>query len=128
MTAYVLAVPLSNGRGAAAPLDLLRKVANIAGRAAVQKRLDRAFADYLVTDPVELPLWRRLDGRPVLIVATDMRCYGLHGMGRYESIAAGEVGAIDAPEFVPAGSVVAESVGDFERCCVASLVMRRGAS
>lgn len=47
MTLYVLAMPLKNGRGSAVPVDLLRKVAKVAGRLALRRRLDREFAGYL---------------------------------------------------------------------------------
>lgn len=98
MTTYVLAVPLGNGRGAAAPLDLLRKVANIAGRVALRRRLDREFSGYLVTEPAALPVWRDAAGRVVVLLCTSSRVHGLQDGAEC-------MHSMDAPEWMPAGSM-----------------------
>lgn len=47
---FVLAVFSGRANGYGAPVDLLRKVARVASRLAVRRRLAREFAGYLVSD------------------------------------------------------------------------------
>lgn len=89
---YVRAVFSRRMRGYALPLDLVR--------VHLRARLREAFAGYLVTEQEALPVWR-VDGRVVLIVATQERCQIL----RYGVDDFGKCGAsMDAPRFLPAGS------------------------
>lgn len=52
-----------------------------------------------------LPVWRGLDGRPVVIPVGVGRCYGLRG-DRWGSVLASEVGQLDAPEIILTGSML----------------------
>lgn len=120
---HVSAVFSRRLRGHAAPADLLR--AHLRG-VTTRRRLAVAFSDYLVSEPVEsLALWRGPDGRPVLLVPTDRRCFGLRGRDRFSSVLADEVGALDAPEWLPAGSVRRHEMAG-EYCSCAEFLARGG--
>lgn len=105
---YVLAVFSERARGFAAPVDLLRSLLRVVVRLAVRRRLNAAFAGYLVCDPVlAFAYWR---GNYDLGVDTwactsegSVWGLGLHGWGWHN-------GALDAPELIAAGSCV--SCGD----------------
>ena len=100
---YVRGVVSSRLGGVAFPADLVRVAAGIARRDGARRRVASAFAGYLVTDAgPEAGHVRRDDaGRVVVLLATGPRCHGLRG----GVVVAAEVGALDAPEFLPGGSV-----------------------
>lgn len=113
---YVRACFSGRARGHAVALDLLR--AHLRG-AAMRRRLAVAFSGYLVSEPEECEkkLWRDLDGRPVLLVPTGGWCFGLLGKDAFSSVPAADVGALDAPEWLPAGSVRRHELGDQYAAC-----------
>lgn len=96
---YVRAVFSRRARGHAAPVDLLRVVLRVACLVAVRERLRREFAGYLVTEPEALPVWR-IDGR-VVVLGADPALRYVCGL----SDDFGDVFSMDAPNFLPAGSV-----------------------
>ena len=100
---FVRGVVSSRLGGVAFPADLVRVAAGIARRDGARRRVASAFAGYLVTDAgPDAGCVRRDDaGRVVVLLSTGPRCYGLRG----GIVKAGEVGALDAPEFLPGGSV-----------------------
>lgn len=89
--------------GVAFPVDLLRVACRVARREGERRRVASAFSGYLVseTGPEAEKVWRDDAGRVVLVLATGSRCHGLRGV----TVEAAEVGALDAPEFMPGGSV-----------------------
>ena len=103
---FVRGVVSSRLGGVAFPADLVRVAAGIARRDGARRRVASAFAGYLVTDagPDAGQVRRDSAGRVVLLLATAAHCHGLRG----GIVEAGEVGALDAPEFLPGGSVQRE--------------------
>lgn len=98
-----------------------RRIAAERHNAAVYERLRDDFGGYLVSEPVvELPVWRGLDGRVVLIPIGTPRVRGLVGDDGVD----GEwIESMDAPEFLPRGSVQAYEASG-EVCAVVSMVLR----
>ena len=103
---YVRGVVSSRLGGVAFPADLVRVAAGIVRRDGARRRVASAFAGYLVSDEGPDAGYVRRDdaGRVVVLLATGPRCHGLRG----GIVEAGEVGALDAPEFLPGGSVQRE--------------------
>lgn len=95
--------------GVAFPVDLLRVACSVARREGERRRVASAFAGYLVSEPwpESEKVWRDDAGRVVLVLATGNRCYGLRGV----TVEAAEVGALDAPEYLPGGSVQRDQIG-----------------
>lgn len=89
--------------GVAFPVDLLRVACRVARREGERRRVASAFAGYLVSEPGSEAekVWRDDAGRVVVLLATGPLCHGLRG----GVVVAAEVGALDAPEFMPGGSV-----------------------
>ena len=100
---FVRGVVSSRLGGVAFPADLVRVAAGIARRDGARRRVASAFAGYLVSEPgPDAGHVRRDDaGRVVVLLATGPSCHGLRG----GVVVAAEVGALDAPEFLPGGSV-----------------------
>lgn len=103
---FVRGVVSSRLGGVAFPADLVRVAARIARRDGARRRVASAFAGYLVTDagPDAGHVHRDDAGRVFVLLATGPRCHGLRG----GVVVAAEVGALDAPEFLPGGSVQRE--------------------
>ena len=103
---FVRGVVSSRLGGVAFPADLVRVAARIARRDGARRRVASAFAGYLVTDagPDAGHVHRDDAGRVLVLLATGPRCHGLRG----GVVVAAEVGALDAPEFLPGGSVQRE--------------------
>lgn len=103
---YVRGVVSSRLGGVAFPADLVRVAAGIARRDGARRRVASAFAGYLVTDagPDAGRVCRDDAGRVLVVLATWPRCYGLRG----RVVGVWQMGALDAPEFLPGGSVQRE--------------------
>ncbi len=100
---FVRGVVSSRLGGVAFPADLVRVAAGMARRDGARRRVAAAFAGYLVSEagPEFLPVWRDGAGRVLALLATGPRCHGLRG----GVVVAAEVGALDAPEFLPGGAM-----------------------
>ena len=100
---FVRGVVSSRLGGVAFPADLVRVAAGMARRDGERRRVAAAFAGYLVSEAGQesLPVWRDEAGRVMELRATGPPCHGLRG-GLVE---AAEVGALDAPEFLPGGAM-----------------------
>lgn len=95
----VIGVYSRRARGFAVPVELLRVVCRVASLVAVRERLRREFSGYLVTEPEALPVWR-IDGR-VVVLGADPTLRYVYGL----SDDLEDVFPMDAPHFLPAGSV-----------------------
>ena len=100
---FVRGVVSSRLGGVAFPADLVRVAAGIARRDGARRRVASAFADYLVSEPGPDAgrVLRDDAGRVLVLLATGPRCHGLRG----GVVEAAEVGALDAPEFLPGGAM-----------------------
>ena len=120
---FVRGVVSSRLGGVAFPADLVRVACRVARREGERRRVASAFAGYLVSEAglESLPVWRDEAGRVRALLATGPRCHGLRG----GVVEAAEVGALDAPEFLPGGSVQREDgLAGFVACL--RLVLRGG--
>lgn len=119
---FVRGVVSSRLGGVAFPADLVRVAAGMARRDGERRRVAAAFAGYLVSDEVPelLPVWRDEAGRVLALLATSPRCHGLRG----GVVAAAEVGALDAPEFLPGGAM--QRGRDLSRVYAAPRLVLRG--
>jgi len=132
---FVISMYSRRARGHVVALGLLAVVANGVGRLArmrlqeagldpfsVGGRLAEDFGGYLVTEP-EHKVWRGAGGRVVLLGAARFT-----GMNRIEEMdcRGWEVGALDAPEFLPAGGCEQYSLGGGEVCANGGAVLRDG--
>lgn len=128
---YVRAVFSARCRGFALPLDLVRANLRAVSRVLVRRRVAAEFAGYLVTDsqPVVVPkVWREDSGRVVVLGASfsGMATYGDNSILRGEFAGELEGAAIDAPEFLLAGSVQAHEREGVLRCAVVTRFWRGG--
>ena len=119
---FVRGVVSSRLGGVAFPADLVRVAAGMARRDGARRRVAAAFAGYLVSEagPESLPVWRDEAGRVMALRATGPCCHGLRG-GLVE---AAEVGALDAPEFLPGGAMQRDEY--LGRVCAVQLLVFRG--
>ncbi len=122
---FVRGVVSRRHSGVVFPLDLVRVVARSVSRSALQRRIDREFSGYLVTEPAELPVWRGSDGRIVLICADLSTGSDLvHGVRGFDYGAAG-TGCLDAPAYVAGGGCM-PYVAAFNEVCASQLMIARG--
>ena len=100
---FVRGVVSSRLGGVAFPADLVRVAAGIARRDGARRRVASAFEGYLVSEqgPEAAQVRRDDAGRVLVLLATEPLCHGLRGA----LLDAAQVGALDAPEFLPGGSV-----------------------
>lgn len=96
-------------RGFAAPVDLMRAHLRAVNRCAVRRRVASAFAGYLVTDagPDVLPMFAK--HRAWHEQGPDLYCMTSERMGWGYDSQGVESGPLDAPDMVPAGSMLAGS-------------------